>query len=71
MRKNEICLEAQRRINKGEHPSGLVHLLYYPIGYDDESPYQGISTALPAGADLSGYTSTYYTLSEVAKGLFQ
>lgn len=64
--RQQAAAEAQARIAAGECPQGLVHVLYYPAdaGYEDE--IQGLSTALPADANLSGYTSRYYTLAELA-----
>ena len=59
--------EAQARIAAGDDPRGLVHVLYYPADYPPGgNEIQGLSTALPAGADLSGYTSHYFTLAELA-----
>lgn len=56
---------AQWRISQGQDPKGLVHIMYYP---DNLYPNKimGLSTALPAGSDLSGYIERYYTLEQLA-----
>ena len=59
-----IAREAQARINAGESPDSLCHLVDFP-GYPDGAY---LSTALPAGSDLSGYTAQYKTLAQWAKG---
>lgn len=65
--RQQAATEARARIQAGEDPQGLVHVLYYPADYEPgEDEIQGLSTALPANADLSGYTSCYYTLAELA-----
>ena len=68
--RNQAREIAREMLDAGEHPQGLVHVLYYPASYDlAEDGIQGLSTALPPGTDLArgGYTSTYYTLEELAK----
>ena len=63
-----LAAEAASRIAEGEDPSGLVHVLYFPTDYPmEEDSIAGLSTALPAGSDLSGYTSRYYTLAEITE----
>lgn len=57
--------EAKSRILAGEDPQGLVHVIYFPADYE-QGEIQGLSTALSADADLSGHTSRYYTLAELA-----
>lgn len=54
--------EATARIAGGEDPDGLCHEI--------EGGNGGLSSCLPAGSDLSGYTSRYRTLREWAKGTF-
>ena len=59
--------EAFERIANGEDPYALVHVIYYPgdyFLYDEE--IMGLSSALPPGHDLGGYSSKYYTLEELA-----
>ena len=60
--------EAIERIEAGEDPAGLVHVLYYPqgCGYEDEE-IMGLSGALPAGSAIDGYISRYFTLAELAE----
>ena len=61
---DSIAREAQSRIDAGESPDSLCHIVTFP-GYPDGAY---LSTALPAGSDLSGYTAQYKTLSQWAKG---
>lgn len=59
--------EAKARINAGEDPRGLVHVIFFPSDCSwSEEEIQGLSTAMPAGSDTSGLTSRYYTLAELA-----
>ena len=59
--------EAKARINARDDPRGLVHVLFFPSDCSwSEEEIQGLSTPLPAGSDLSGLTSRYYTLAELA-----
>ena len=58
---------AAEMIAAGAEQEALVHVLYLPTSNpwaDDE--IQGLSTPLSAGSDLSGLTSRYYTLAELA-----
>ncbi len=57
---------AQEMIAGGADPEGLVHILYYPESAGYENEIQGLSTPLPAGRDIGGYTSRYYTLANLA-----
>lgn len=59
---------AKTMIEEGADPQGLVHVQFYPEDYQPgECEVQGVSTPLPAESDLSGYTSRYYTLEELAR----
>ncbi len=60
--------QAAEMIGAGADPQGLVHVIFYPAdaGYEDE--IQGLSTPLPAGSELNGLTSRYYTLAELSGG---
>lgn len=58
----KIALEM---ISEGADPQGLVHVLY---SSDAGSGYLGVSSPLPAGSVLAGYTSRYFTLAELARG---
>jgi len=65
--RQQASVESAARIAAGEDPKGLVHVMYYPNDCDwSEDEIQGLSTALPDGSDLSGYTSRYYTLGVLA-----
>lgn len=65
--RQQASVEAAARIAAGEDPKGLVHVMYYPTDCDwSEEEIQGLSTTLPDGSDLSGYTSRYYTLGVLA-----
>ena len=65
--RRQAAAEAQARIATGECPQGLVHVLFFPPDCSwAEEEIQGLSTALPAEADLSGYTGRYFTLAELA-----
>lgn len=58
---------AQWRIANGHDPKGLVHIMYYPADYYAyDEKIMGLSTPLPAGSSLSGYTEQYYTLEQLA-----
>lgn len=61
----EAAAIASARIAEGEDPDGMVHILFYPADAGLEG-IQGLSTALPAGSSLAGYTERYYTLGELA-----
>lgn len=61
---DSISREAQTRIDAGESPDSMCHVVTFP-GYPEGSY---LSTALPAGSDLSGYTAQYRTLTQWAKG---
>jgi hypothetical protein len=52
-----LAAEAQGRIDKGEDPGRLVHILRDPDG-----DATGLSTSLDPNTDLSGYTERYRTL---------
>lgn len=59
--------QAAEAIGGGADPQGLVHVLFFPHDCSwAEEEIQGLSTPLPAGSDLSGLTSRYYTLAELA-----
>ena len=65
MSKQMAAQEALERIQDGQDPESLVHILYFPGDmYPDE--IQGLSSSLPPGSNLSGYTGRYYTLAELA-----
>ena len=54
-------------IANGADPRGLVHVLFYPNDSSlSELEIQGLSTPLPAESSLDGYTSSYYTLAQLA-----
>ncbi len=65
--RTQATAEAKARIAAGEDPEGLVHVVFFPRdAWCAESAIQGLSTPLAAGSDLSGYTSRYYTLEDLA-----
>lgn len=60
-------VEALELIAKGYDVASLVHLVKYPTScYLYETEYMYLSTPLDPDTDLSGYTSIYYTLGELA-----
>ena len=60
--------EALALIAQGYEPECLVHLIEYPKDYYLYGvEYMFLSKPLPAGTDLAGYTSVYYTLGELAQ----
>ena len=62
----QAAQEARARIESGEDPDGLVHILYYPADYAPDE-IQGLSSAITlAEYQSGGYTSRYYTLAELA-----
>jgi hypothetical protein len=61
----EAARLAALRIADGASPDDLGHVIYYPDGS------VGISTPLPAGSDLAGYTETYYTLRTLLQATAQ
>ena len=66
--RNQARQIAREMISAGEHPQGLVHVLYYPADYElAEDGIQGLSTALHPDTDRGGYSATYYTLAELAE----
>jgi hypothetical protein len=55
--------DAKRRILAGEDPQGLVHIIW-----GGEAPSGLSSTLTLVEYQRGGYTSTYFTLEEVANG---
>ena len=66
--KQQATREAMELIALGYDQECLAHLIEYPEDYylyGEE--YMYLSTPLPAGTDLAGYVSVYYTLRELAQ----
>lgn len=59
--------EALELIARGHDPQCLTHIIEFPQDYYlNGIEFQHLSTPLPPDSGLSGHTSTYYTLAELA-----
>jgi hypothetical protein len=60
----QLADQARELIETGEDPQALAHEIFF----DGWPKGAHLSTRLPAGSDLSGYTARYKTLAQWAAG---